>query len=209
MDDVVRGGRLFLILGAGAAGAIACGTLDAMPVGVSTPRAPERATFEAGAPMAPLPEDFRAHMARVAERFLSEGHGEAFDAVVWANDAARAGTAAGGDFPDGAMFVEEALGRSLSDAGSVGLLVMQKRGGGWQFGAVGPDGEPGSGAACAACHQDAPRDAVFLLGGSAAPQSSSAAAIAAMNAIAPRTVATAAPMYDTRSAESDAGPSRR
>jgi hypothetical protein len=106
-------------------------------------------------------------MARVGERQLSRGHAERFDAVVWANDVARATfDAATGDLPDGAMLVEEAFERPPRDA-PAGLLVMEKREGVWRFTAVGPRGEATedahTAATCAACHRDAPRDSVFPL----------------------------------------------
>ena len=159
-----------------------------------------------------MPPDFRARLARVSDRFLSEGHGDGFDAVVWSNEAARAGADAGGSFPDGAMLVEEALARGAIDAGAAaGLLVMEKRAEGWRFVAVGPDGEVVSDARvapCATCHRDAPRDYVFRTP-APARQSSSAAASAATTATAPTPVATAAATYDARSAGSADAPSRR
>ncbi len=103
----------------------------------------------------------------MSDRFLSQGHADRFDAVVWANDAARAardGLEGRGDFADGSQLVEEALGRAAADGGAVGLLVMEKREGTWRFVAMGPDGEvvdDARVAACAACHRDAPRDFVF------------------------------------------------
>jgi hypothetical protein len=232
---------------AGAAVVIAlvgCGGADTAPVGVSAPRRVERdPSADAGA-TAPstVPPDFRTRLARIGDRFLSGGHAESFDAVVWANEAARDAIAGGGEYPEGAMLVEEAIGRDTSDAGALGLLVMEKRGQGWRFASVDPDGGGVSDervSACASCHKDAPRDYVFAVlappvpsgsgaiavprpGSSAAarsqgtsspaaapPQSSSTAASPAMNATAPRTVATPAPTYETRSAGSAAAPSKR
>jgi hypothetical protein len=151
-----------------------------------------------------VPADFRTLLARVGDRFASQGHAGRFEAIVWANEGARAGLA-GAKYPEGAMLVEEALTGAV-DAGTLGLLVMEKRGNGWSFATVDADGAVVSDdrvSACAACHKDAARDFVFPV------QSSSAAATPAMNSTAPRTVATAAPTYDARSAGSAAAPSSR
>jgi hypothetical protein len=208
------------------AGSSGCGARDSGLVGISTPRAAERVDGSATTDASPVPADFRARLSRVSERFLSEGHGDAFDAVVWSNEAARAGADAGGAFGDGAMFVEEAIGRDARDAreardaqdaldagAGVGLLVMEKRADAWRFVAVGPDGDvvrDARVAPCADCHRDAPRDFVFRTPSPApARQSSSAAASAATTATAPTTVATAAATYDARSAGSADVPSRR
>lgn len=222
MDDVVRSGRLFLRLGLAAAagvgagllsGGSGCGGRDTAMVGISPPRAAERAPGSAAADAAsPVPADFRAHLSRLGDRFLSEGHGDGFDAVIWSNEAARTGPDGGGAFPDGAMFVEEAIGRGDGGAPD-GLLVMEKRAESWRFVAVGPDGEVVSDARvapCAECHRDAPRDFVFRRPSEApAGQSSSAAAKAATTATAPTTVATAAATYDARRAGSAPAPSSR
>jgi hypothetical protein len=154
-----------------------------------------------------------AHLARASDRFLSLGHAERFDAVLWANDLARQGPPDAGDagleFAEGAIFVEEAIDRTGADGGVAGLLSMEKRGGVWRFTALQPGGElvaDARTAACATCHRDAPRDFVFR---TPPPQSSSAAASAAMTATAPTAVATPAATYDARSAGSAAAPSRR
>jgi Cytochrome P460 len=219
VDDVVRSGRLFLTVAAAAAAASlggnsGCGGRDAGPVGISTPRAAERVPRSGATDPSPVPADFRARLSRVSDRFLSEGHGDGFDAVVWSNEAARAEADAGGAFADGAMLVEEAIGRDALDGGAAaGLLVMEKRADAWRFVAVGPDGDVVSDARvapCAQCHRDAPRDFVFRTPNPAqARQSSSAAASAATTATAPTTVATAAATYDARSAGSADVPSRR
>ena len=213
MDDVARSRRLLLSAAIAVAGA-ACGGGEAAPVGVSPPRAAERAQPREDASAGPpgLPGDFRARLSRVSDRFLSQGHAERFDAVVWANAAARqTGSGdgrpdAGSDFADGAMFVEEAIDHAAADGGVAGLLTMEKRAGAWRFSAIEPDGqvlaEPRT-AACAACHREAPRDFVFQ------PPQSSSAASAPITATAPTPVATAAATYDARSAGSAAAPSRR
>ncbi len=210
MDDVVRSRRLFLILALGVSG---CGGRDPGPVGISPPRAAERLPPGATDVTSPVPADFRAHLSRLSDRFLSEGHGDGFDAIVWANEAAGTVTDAG-TFADGAMFVEELLGRDALDGGAAqGLLVMERRADAWHFVAVGADGtvagdprvEP-----CAACHREAPRDFVFRTPGPAqGRQSSSSAATPATTTTAPRTVATPAATYDVRSAGSADAPSRR
>lgn len=202
-----------------AAAAMGCGGAEVGLVGVSPPRAVEPATaLDAGAEetQAPVAADFRAHLSRVSDRFLSRGHADRFDGVVWASEEAAVAAASGGDFADGARFVEEAFGRDVTDGGAAGLLAMEKRAGVWHFAAVGPDGDVAGDArtgACAACHREAPHDFVFatpapsagipasLPGAGAAgstrsvappAQSSSAAARAASTASAPAPVTTPA-----------------
>jgi hypothetical protein len=213
VDDIARGRRLLLTLAAASAGPLlgGCGGRDAGIVGISPPRAAERLPRGAAEVMSPVPSDFRAHLARLSDRFLSGGHGDGFDAIIWANDAARAASDAGG-FAEGAMFVEELMGRSGIDAGATqGLLVMEKRADGWRFVAVGPDGtavgEPRV-QPCADCHREAPHDFVFVAP-ETATYSSSSAATPATTAAAPRTVAIPAATYDVRSAGSADAPSRR
>ena len=140
-------------------------------MGVSPPRAVERDSRSGDAGDAPI--NLQAHvfhssrLARVSDRFLSQGHAERFDAVLWANDAARrpaeVAVDGGSEFAEGAIFVEEAIERTESDAGVAGLLAMEKRNGAWVFSAVQPDGEvvsdPRTGS-CATCHREAPRDFV-------------------------------------------------
>ncbi|HXX69806.1 MAG TPA: hypothetical protein VEK07_21680 [Polyangiaceae bacterium] len=103
-------------------------------------------------------------MTRIAGPFLSRGHGERFDAIVWTNDAARPMVEGRGGGADGAILVEEAIVHDIRGDEAAGLLVMQQRGG-WQFMAIEPDGtvvSDGRVAACAACHGQAPH-AVFPL----------------------------------------------
>jgi hypothetical protein len=213
VDDVVRSGRLFLTLAVAAAAATVvsgCGGRDPGVVGISAPRAAERLPAGATDATSPVPADFRAHLSRMGDRFLSEGHAEGFDAIVWANDAAQAGADAGA-FPEGTMFVEELLDRDADGGASAGLLVMQKRPDAWRFVAVGPDGAAVDDArveACVQCHREAPRDLVFRIPAKGR-QSSSSAATPATTAAAPRTVATPAATYDVRSAGSADVPSRR
>ncbi len=164
MDDFPRNRRLFLIAALALGGA--CKTQSMPIVGVSAPRAlehePAAADAEAPEP-SPIPADFRAHMTRVRDRFLSRGHGEHFDVVVWANDAARPPEDARTPLPDGAVLVEEALVHDTRGDRAAGLFVMQKQGGVWRFDAVGPDGAVASRervSACATCHRDA-KDDVF------------------------------------------------
>jgi hypothetical protein len=209
VDDVLRSRRVLLSFALGVA---ACGGREGAPVGISPPRATERgaAVADAGAPEPVVPIDFRARLAKISDRFPSEGHASRFDVIVWANDAARTlGDA--GDLADGAMLVEEALVRAAPDAGVSGLLMMEKRAGVWRFGAAGPDGEVASDsrfALCAACHRDAPHDFVFRTP-PLAPQSKSTPASAATTTIAATPVATAAATYDARSAGSADAPVRR
>ncbi len=104
-------------------------------------------------------------MVRVKDRFLSEGHAERFDAVIWANEGGRAAWASGSDMPAGAVFVEELIDRDRRGDRPAGLLVMEKNAATWRFTAVGPSGDAvndARAAPCAACHRDAPRDGVFV-----------------------------------------------
>jgi hypothetical protein len=219
VDDVVRSGRLVLTVALVApAPIVAClGAIDGCAgrgndlVGISSPRAAERPPPQgASDAMSPVPADFRVRLTPIRGRFLSEGHGSQFEAVLWANDAARAG-APGGDFAEGAMLVEELLARGAPDGGGAeGLLVLEKHAEGWRFAAVGPDGDTVNDARvepCKTCHREAPRDFVFPMPG--VHYSSSADASAATTTIAPTTVATPAATYDARSAGSADAPSSR
>jgi hypothetical protein len=223
VDDVARSRRLLLGLGLGVSAVLAvagaaCGAQEASPVGISPPRATERGPRSSDDASAGT-GDFRVRyglVTRLSDRFLSLGHAERFDGVVWANEAARASWTGdlradgGADFAEGAVFVEEAIDRATGDGGVAGLLAMEKRGSAWRFSAVEPDGQVLTDArttACATCHHEAPHDFVFRT--PPATQSSSAAASAAMTATAPTPVATAAATYDARSAGSAAAPSRR
>jgi hypothetical protein len=155
--------------------------------------------------------DFRERMVQLGARGRSRGHAERFDAVVWANEVARAAwDAAPAPMPDGAMLVEEALEPTGPGGRALGLLVMEKRGGTWRFVAVGADGEVVDDARvtpCASCHREAPRDSVFPLGSGGQPNS--AASSAAITATAPTAVASAAATNETRSAGFAESPSRR
>jgi len=104
-------------------------------------------------------------MVRVTDRSVSAGHAARFDAIVWANEAARASLAGAGALPDGAMLVEELIERDRRGDRPAGVLAMSKDAGRWRFTAVGPAGEvvaDGRTAPCASCHGEAPRDGVFL-----------------------------------------------
>jgi hypothetical protein len=106
-------------------------------------------------------------MAKVADRGPSHGHADRFDAIVWANEAARTAWDGEGDLPDGALLVEEAIERTPKGDAAAGVLLMEKKDGAWRFAAAGANGDaidPSTAAArCAACHVDAPRDSVFRL----------------------------------------------
>jgi len=106
-------------------------------------------------------------MARVADRRLSLGHARRFDAVVWANEGARAAWGGTGDMPDGAVLVEEAIEHTDRGDAVAGFFLMEKKDGAWRFAAESAKGDPmdpGTAAyRCAACHADAPRDSVFRL----------------------------------------------
>ncbi len=113
-----------------------------------------------------MPADFRSKMARMGDLFLSKGHGERYQAILWLNDVARAAwDEAPREMPDGALVVEEAFDRGGRGDRPAGLFVMEKKGGAWRFVAVGPDGEVVADARvapCAACHREAPRDSLFV-----------------------------------------------
>jgi hypothetical protein len=208
-------------------GAFACRAGENMGgVGISAPRpvASSAAITDAGPDVAsPVPADFRATMAKVAGKQTSHGHADRYEAIVWANDGARAVWDAAADMPDGAMLVEELSERVRGGAGETpaGLLAMQKSGGVWRFSAVSARGEVASDAQvapCAKCHDSAPRDDVFRVpppppappaSADAGAYKSSATTSAAMTAIAPTAVAMIAAAYDARSAGSAALPSSR
>ena len=165
------------------------------------PRGVPASTPDAAPPKAsPVAPDFRKTMARLTDRQVSEGHAERFDAIVWANDAAKGAWDAGSAMPDGAMLVEEAIerpGRSDRADRPAGLFVMKKDGGSWSFVVVAPDGEvvdDARVAPCKACHALAPVDYVFK------NQTSSTKTSAAMTAIAPIAVATTAASIEAWSA---------
>lgn len=103
-------------------------------------------------------------MTRVSGRFLSRGHGERFDAIVWANEAAQSAVRSLGPAPNGATWVEEAFVKNVRGDDAEGFLVMQRRDG-WHFAAIDADGTVASDervASCTACHSEAP-DSVFPL----------------------------------------------
>ena len=137
-------------------------------VGTSVPKGVPASAPDAAAPRpSPVARDFRKTMARLTDRQVSEGHAERFDAIVWANDAAKGAWDAGTAMPDGAVLVEEAIERrSRSDRVDkpAGLFVMKKDGGTWSFIVVGPAGDvvdDARVAPCKACHALAPVDYVY------------------------------------------------
>jgi hypothetical protein len=131
-------------------------------VGVSPPRAPEHEAqaADAGAPeRSPVDADFRAHMTKMGDRFLSVGHGQRFDAVLWVNAAAQAHWPEPASMPEGAVLVEDTMMTEAGVEHAGGLLVMVKGPASWRFVAVSPDGRVVSDARvvpCATCHRDAP-----------------------------------------------------
>jgi hypothetical protein len=155
--------------------------------------------------------DFRSRLIKLIPRQVSRGHGERFDAVVWANEAAKVAWQVRGDMPEGALLIEELTEPSPQGSGAAGLFVMEKRGGRWRFVAVAPDGESifdEKTTRCTVCHEQAPRDLVFSVP-NAPPQLSTAQSSAATTAIAPSPVLSAAATKDARSAGSADLPSRR
>jgi hypothetical protein len=104
-------------------------------------------------------------MTEVGNRFLSQGHAQRFDGVVWANPTAMKQWDSPGDMLVGAKLVEEAIVREGPNDRPGGLLVMEKRDAGWRFVVVTAEGDVVSGerlAACATCHREA-RGGVFPL----------------------------------------------
>lgn len=97
-------------------------------------------------------------MTKVAGPFLSRGHGERFDAIVWSNEAARPMALGRGEGAEGALLIEQAMVHDLRGEEAAGLLVMQRRNG-WRFVAIDPDGSVVSDErvrACPLCHAEAP-----------------------------------------------------
>jgi len=214
VDYVVRSRRLLLT--AGVAGLLACGRAgrDSTLVGVSAPRSEPEPTplFDASASSPPSGTPTRAGMQRVSARFTSQGHGDAFEAEVWANAEGRAALDAELEARDGAVFVEEASHTTARGDPIGGRLVMEKRRGAWRFFVVEADADAAAESAasgCEACHRDAPRDHVFRLAAMRGPpQMHSAANSAAITATAPTAVAIPAATYDASSAGAAASPSR-
>ena len=187
---------------------VACHGQAMDAVGMSSPRAAGSTVIEAGVVKpSPIPADFRQHMTNVVARQVSEGHGERFDAVVWANEGARAAWDSGGEMPDGAVLVEEAMQRAAKGDRGAGLFMMEKRDAAWRFVAVGTDGDVADDARtarCVSCHAQAPRDDVFRVA-----QNTTTATTAAITATAPTSVASTAATIDARSAgPADAASSR-
>jgi hypothetical protein len=184
VDDVVRGGRLLLSLAPSVAASLvlgavvaACGGQEMGPVGISTPSPPP---LESAKPAAPppmptaIPRDFRVHFAKLNHaRFASQGHlVDRFWVDVYANDAGRAlydGKAASA--PVGAMLVKDSFEHKVDGETQGPVFVMEKKEkgydpdhGDWRWMVVTAKGEvagDGKLQACAACHDDAPRDHVF------------------------------------------------
>jgi len=130
-------------------------------VGISAPRAPEAVAeaVDAGQPPPPpVAPDFRSHMTRLSDRFLSRGHAERFDAVIWGSALEEPDGGRQDDFPEGAVFVEEAIVRDTRGDRPFGLLVMTKQKDAFRFDAVDADGRvapPEHVAACIECHREA------------------------------------------------------
>jgi hypothetical protein len=129
------------------------------------------------APAGPVEEILRqARPYRSWRRFarfdtakLSSAHSGNY-VVAWYNDAAAPAATGGAQvFPDGSLIVKE--NRLTPDGAPVSLSVMAKRSGAWVFVSASPewqvftatDGKPLAGdvGACAGCHGEAPKDAVY------------------------------------------------
>jgi hypothetical protein len=209
VEHLVRGGRLVL------ASLAVAGCAREAPltgVGYSPPRVDREAPLVDASSTAPAPSATRAGMHAMSDRFTSHGHGDAFDAVVWANEAGRAALESGADAAEGAVIVEETVPSSARGDSVRGELAMEKRAGKWRFSVVEADADaatPAAASACEGCHRDAPRDDVFALPPRVAAQMKSAASSAAITATAPTAVATPAATYDASSAGLAASPSSR
>jgi hypothetical protein len=66
--------------------------------------------------------------------------------------------------PDGAILAEELFERRGSDSRVLGIFVMTKQNGAWQFSIEKGVEATSDTALCESCHRDAPRDSVFDLG---------------------------------------------
>jgi hypothetical protein len=148
------------------------------PVGVSTGGASQTS----GAPEAraavpsPLPNDFKATLARVNARpFVSGGHaGGRFDADVYVSPGAKDATFGRGAIEPGTVIVmaESTHPTAAGEATFGPTLMMQKEPpgfdpphGDWRYAVVdGPRVEDGPLRLCASCHDEAPHDHVFVVG---------------------------------------------
>jgi hypothetical protein len=140
------------------------------PVGFSTRHGevPVQRAVDGGPGASPLRGDLRSTTTRLAGPFLSRGHAERFEVVLWANPSAAAAWQTGDVMPEGAMLVEQATERDRLGPRPAGSLVMEKTSGAWTFAVVGTAGEwvdDTRVAACADCHRDAPHDDVFAVSG--------------------------------------------
>ncbi len=181
-----------------------CAGEQGPPVGVSPPRAVERAARALDASVGRvllLPADFRGQMHEVMARRTSRGHAEAFEGSVWANAVAAAAWDAATGFPEGSVLVEDAFVKGHPQ----GFLWMEKTAVGWRYLALEADGsardEDAGTQACAACHAQATRDGVFQV------PKTIAAATAPSTAIVPTPVTSTAAANEARSAGSAALPS--
>jgi hypothetical protein len=209
VEHLVRGGRLVLAILACAACAREAPLTG---VGYSPPRVDREAPVGDASATTPAAPATRAGVHVTSDRFTSHGHGDAFDAVVWANAAGGAALESAADAAEGAVLVEETVQRSARGDAVRGELTMEKREGKWRFSFAEADADaatPASASACEGCHRDAPRDDVFPLPPRAAAQRKSAASSAAITATAPTAVATPAATYDASSAGLAASPSSR
>jgi hypothetical protein len=121
------------------------------------------ATPSASAP-SPIPPDFRTKYTKLTARFASSGHFVGrYDAIVWASEDAKDPWIQQAAFPNGARLVMEHLRRGSDEAGPI--LAMERRDGAWRWVMIASDQRvvvDGDAPACAQCHAEAPRDAVFF-----------------------------------------------
>ncbi len=133
-------------------------------VGVSPPQStlPVDAASEDAVPHA-LTDGIHLMLRAIGSARPSVGHGGGFDADVYANEGARQSWATHEDMPDGAILAEELFEQRGANSRALGIYVMTKDGGQWQFSVERGSGAPSNTQLCVLCHREAPRDSVFSL----------------------------------------------
>lgn len=146
-------------------------------VGLSPPPTTPPTDAAPGVAAPPAPMD-RLHpmLQAIASARPSSGHGGRFDADIYANDTARQAWSAHDDMPDGAILAEELFERRGPGSRALGLFVMTKQDGKWQFSIEKGSEATSNTALCVSCHREAPRDDVFFVAsimGDGAPHAAS------------------------------------
>jgi hypothetical protein len=140
---------------------VGCAREPLGPVGVSRPHTIAPAVDRSIPVILPALGDAREKLSLVGSAHPSLGHGGLFDADVYASDSAAQALAAGADMPDGALLAEEIFARRNPGSYGLGIFLMRKRDGAWQFSIVPDSPHPTRTDLCSACHRDAPHDSVF------------------------------------------------